>query len=59
MPATVATSFRLNKSDDMVMTVTDKRLVRETAQAKQRQRRVWALDEPDERHAGHQAAPPR
>jgi hypothetical protein len=33
MPATVATSLRLNRSDDRVITVTDKRLVREAAQA--------------------------
>ena len=30
-------------------------LVRETAEAEQRQRRVRALDKPDERHARHQA----
>ena len=56
MPATVATSFFRKRSDDMVITVTDKCLVREAAEAEQRDRGVRAFDEPDEGHADHQTA---
>ena len=59
MPATVATSLRLNRSDDIVITVTDSVWCAKPPRLSSAIADVGALDEADERHAHHQAGAER
>ena len=54
IPATVATSFRWNRSDDIVITVTDSVWCAKPPRLEQRDRGVRALHHSDECHRDHQ-----
>ena len=53
MPATVATSLRLKRSDAIVMTVTDNVWCAKPARLSSAIATYGIVDEADERHAGH------